>query len=185
MFYGFIDIIFHFFFEHPRGVLTLSMGAWLEAKVGAVARLELAVAQARRRKQPSGEGLCLGPSLWPLALPEGALARWQEVRQALGPDPVKTLVSIRVSLPSSWTHVTHEHSMADHEYMVVRVDASGNAGLEGSSEGVDAVLRAALEPVSRGRLEALVVAEGAPPEVAAEIVQELVSDGLLVEALPP
>ena len=169
-----------------RGVLTLAMGAWLERKVGAVARLELAVAKARRRKHPFGDGLCLGPNLWPLALPEGALARWQEVRQALGPDPVKTLVSTRVSLPSSWTHAINATPDNDNnEHMVVRVDTSGNAGLEGSSEGVDAVLRAALEPVPRETLEALVVAEGAPAEVATEIVDELVSDGLLVEALPP
>ena len=187
-----------------RGVLVFAMGAWLEERVGPLARLELAVARARRRRTPRGEGLCLGPGRWPLVLPEGGLAAWQAVRQVLGPRPVEALVG-HVDMPESCVLATHDTSPAathdtstaathdtstaathdtSPEHLMVRVDGSGSAGLEGSSEGIDLVLRAALEPRPPAALRACLEEAGATAPLARELLDELVADGVLVEARP-
>lgn len=67
---------------------------------------------------------------------------------------------------------------------MVRVDGSGSAGLEGSSEGIDLVLRAALEPRPPAALRACLEEAGATAPLARELLDELVADGVLVEARP-
>jgi len=157
-----------------RGVLSLAFGRWLEGRVGPLARLDLAVAHARRRPLPRGSGLTLAPRCWPLAMPTATLGYWQQVRAALGPEPLATLVGGSVSLPPA------PPPGGDTSWCLVRVDGAGAATLDGSAEGLDPLLRHVLEARPRHALVARFEAAGA----GADLLDELVTDGLIVEARP-
>ena len=155
-----------------RDVLTLAFGRWLEAQVGPLARLDLAVAHARRRPLPRGVGLTLAGGCWPLAIPSTRLGYWQQVRDALGPQPLAALVGGTAALPPA------PAASRDTSWCLVRIDGTGAASLDGSAEGLDPLLRYALDPRPRRDLVARFEGAGA----GAELLDELVSDGLIVEA---
>lgn len=155
-----------------RDVLTLAFGRWLEAKVGPLARLDLAVAHARRRRLPRGVGLTLAGGCWPLSIPSATLGYWQQVREALGPEPLAVLVGGTASLPPP------PSPSGGISWCLVRIDSAGAASLDGSAEGLDPLLRHALHP--RPRQDLVARFEGAGAD--AELLDELVSDGLIVEA---
>jgi len=157
-----------------RDVLTLAFGRWLEGQVGPLARLDLAVAHARRRPLPRGTGLTLAGGCWPLAMPTATLAYWQQVRGALGPEPLAGLVGGTASLPPA------PAASGDTSWCLVRVDHAGVASLDGSAEGLDPLLRYALDPRPRAELVARFESAGA----GAELLDDLVNDGLIVEARP-
>lgn len=160
-----------------RGVVVLAYAGWLRARVGPLVEIEAAVAQARRRRRPAGGAYALAAGAWPFAIPVGGLERWAAVRGRLGPAPLERLVGEGIELKGLPLLGRGE------EHYLARVGADGEAALEGSSEGLHAILLAAIPGGDRAMLEAVAVGEGASPQDALEIIEELVRDGWLVGPL--
>ena len=158
-----------------RGVLVYAYAAWLaegaSAPLAQLVALEAAVARARRGRvepDPRGDGLVLGPRAALLPTPDGALAWWHAVREAatLGrPLPVPALSGV-------------------HDVLIIVAD-DGATSAEVLAEGLAALLEQARAPVARAALEAHAAALGLTAEEAAEIVDGLVVDRVLVPAPLP
>lgn len=152
---------------NERGSLAQALGEHLaesvDPRVRALARLEAAIAQARRAPRaapasPPGE-LRLAPHTAMLTLPRGALAAFAALRQGAEPPALAQEVE---------------------EVLVMRRAPAGEVTAEEIPEGLAAVLRAAEQSTSRERLAAIASEQGASPAEAASILDELVGDGLLL-----
>lgn len=152
-----------------RQAVALAFGTWLPALVGDVARLEHAIAVARRRRWTEpGDGLVIAPGIWPVALAAGTVAHWQQVRSALGEAPLRALVE-GIALPEATPSDELEHVLL----------TDGGTALHWLSEGIHALLDRCRERVARDEVVALGVALGLDAADADEIVAELVADGWL------
>jgi hypothetical protein len=157
-----------------RLALAPVFGAWLVARVGGVARIELAAAQGRRDPPPVGPGLHRGPGVRVLHAPAGSLDRFAALRQRLGEAPLDALasgVSI-LGLPAPGR---------GQEALLVEPDRAGGGGVGLASEGLVALLQAASPAQPRSALRALALRHGALEEEVDEVLDDLLSDGLLVD----
>lgn len=152
-----------------RGYVALAYGRWLVERVGPVAEVELALAEARRPRDASVSGLVLGPGVVPVIVRTGAVALLAAIRERLGPHPVETLVGRRVDaegLPS----------LGDGEESLL-VEGQG---ITYAPRPLVEALSTARRPTTRGALLETLVALGAGDE-AEEILDGLVHDGVLVQ----
>jgi hypothetical protein len=156
-----------------RGSMALDFGTWAEARAGAVAKLERAVAAARRGERPSGAGLVTKPGVEPLLLPEGVLGFYAQQRQALGADPVAALAHGRAPVPTP--------SPGDGEdALLIERDEQGQVQVGGGSAALVRLLAFATTPRSREAVLAHARRLGCDPGEDAEVVDGLIDDGLLV-----
>ena len=153
-----------------RGSMALTFGAWVEGRVGAVARLEAAIVRVRRaRAEPMGDGrlrLASGAEL--LRLPEGVYAAWGHAHAA-GELALRVAAGLRLAAPVP----------AEHEEWVVVVPEGAGVRVEALPDAAGTLLAATRAGLTRAEVEAEVVRLGAGVDDAVEIVYELVADGLL------
>lgn len=154
-----------------RGRIVEAFGEWLTGQAGRIAQLELAIARSRRDAPPTPGCLSRAPGLVPVSLPEDTLTTWQQLRARLGSQPLNVLVSkgFRPSaLPAPSPTTAH---------WLIERGGDGGVQLGGGSEALNKLLAAA--PAPRETLEAAAVRLGASAEDAAEIIDDLLRDGLL------
>lgn len=151
-----------------RGSLAAAFGAYAmrasDARVRVLARLELAIACARRaprRVPPAGARLALAPSARVLRVPAGALALLAAARAG---------------------HPTGRLADGEEAVLVVAPPDGGEATAEALAPALAAMLEHAVDGVAREALLAEARRLGADPGEDAEIVDGLVADGLLVGA---
>ena len=157
-----------------RGSMALSFGTWLESLAGPVARLERALAQVRRPAEHPGTGIGLPSTVALIELPAGVIDQYQALRAQLGAHPVPHLVQGHarpVALPPS----------AETQSLVVQASEDGQVSLTPANPSLAALLQAAQVACSRETLEAEAVALGASAQEAGEIIDDLLSEGLLVD----
>ena len=148
-----------------------AFGDWLFARAGAVAHLELAVALARRRRRRRGDPgeLARGAGVEIARVPAGTLAHFVAAREALGANAHESVARGARVAPAP------DASAMEH---VLVVDGPAGPDLATCAEPLASLLAFARE----GRARAHVVDEaerlGAGDD-AAELVDELLSDGLL------
>jgi stage V sporulation protein SpoVS len=161
-----------------RGSLALSFGLWAQARGAAdVARLERAVALARRAERPDGPGLVTRPGVEPLTLPGGVLDFYAALRRALGPNPVEALAHGRAPVPLPAPN-------GDPDALLVERDAAGEVQVGGGSAALVTLLTFTLQPRPRDAVLARARGLGCDPGDDAELVDELLSEGLLVHRPP-
>ena len=172
-----------------RRSMALSFGDWLLAEAAprrrrrrrrrpglraAAAALERAFAELRRAAEPpapEGGGLALAPGVRLLDLPAGALSIYTTLRRQLGPDPVAALLAPGFAPP------TPPPLPARTEAVLIEGGEALTAEL--APEGLAALLRAA--PAPRATLLAAARARGAAPGEDAEILDDLIAQGLLID----
>ena len=152
-----------------RCSLADGFGGWIRERAGPVADLERGFARARRRgSRPLAAGkVCTGPGVVSLELPEGTLARWEGIRARMGPDPAAALASGFRASP-------RPRLGRAREYVLVQGDGAGT-----SSDGVHALLDAAMDTLPWRRLVDQTMAFGLTSEEAEEVLGDMVADGLL------
>lgn len=158
-----------------RGSMALGFGVWVEAHAGPVARLETALAQVRRPQPTGGGGISLSPMAVVVQVPAGTLDQYQALRAQLGPNPVVTLAEGGAK-PVAAPHSTQVH------HLLVQGSQGGDISLTHASETLASLLMAAAAPVERQELEDTAQALGATAQEAGEIIDDLLGEGVLVEA---
>jgi hypothetical protein len=149
-----------------RGSLAAALGAHLaahpDARVSGVARLEAAIAAVRRSPPdaaaPAPGTIALRPHATLVAVPAGTLA-WREALRTGSPEP---------PAPDG------------EEHLLVLRDADGSVAVQEVPDALAELLRVADGGVPRPVLLAAARAHGAEAGEDAEIVDELVADGILV-----
>ena len=157
-----------------RGSLALDFGRWAEARAGAVARLERAIAAARRAERPDGPGLVTRPGVEPLLLPEGVLSFYAAERQSLGADPVAALAGGR---PLARTPEVGEGDDA----LLIERDAQGQVQVGGGSPALVRLLAFTTVPRTRDATLAHARRLGCESGEDAEVVDGMIEDGLLLD----
>lgn len=156
-----------------RGSLALDFGSWAEPRAGAVARLERAVATARRGERAGGPGLVTAPGVEPLLLPGGVLGFYTAQRAALGADPVAALAHGRPLAPAP--------PPGDGEdALLIERDAQGQVQVGGGSPALVRLLAFLTTPRSRAAALAHARRLGCEPGDDIEVLDGLVADGLVV-----
>lgn len=146
-----------------RSHLALAFGTWL----GPAARLELAVARSRRGRRTSG--VQTRPGVVPTRVPEGFLAWFVQTRSEVLPLARLVAGAKPSSLPPT----------QGGEYLIVEPGEHG-PGIGGGSEALNALLAFCLEGVSREQALAEARRLGCEPGEDAELVDDLLAEGLLV-----
>lgn len=156
--------------------------AWLATteRARSLLSLERAIAALRRvdpgghEEPPVAGAMRISRRFSPIALAEGTLAAWEAVKKAVGDDASAALVAeTRPRLAEVDPHA--------REWVLLELPAPGEPPLAGYvSDALGRLLQAAAQSVARARLTSIAVEEGASPAEAAEILDDLVADGLLI-----
>lgn len=157
-----------------RGSMADAFGEWIRPRAGAVADLERGLVRARRAEvlPPEPGRVRVAPGVVSLELPVGTLARWEGVRTALGPDPA-------AALAAGFRPRPRPRAGSGVEHVLLQVGPAGETVGEGS-DGVHALLSVAARGSTVTALEQVAVRLGLEPAEAAEVVAELIADGLIV-----
>lgn len=160
-----------------RGSMALHFGRWITPQGRGVARIEAAIAAARRWSPAAGRGVQRGPGVVPLSVPEGSLAALGAARSRLGPTPLAALAQgLRAGPPPEGP---------GDEHLLVTCSAAGEVGVSGVGAALAAVVEAARRPLSRGALLGRMRRLGASSFEARELLTELLGDGTLAESPAP
>jgi hypothetical protein len=155
-----------------RGSMALMCAAFFDDEAPGVARIEGALAHARRRAvhDPPPGTLVRARGVNSAQAPAGALAHYADARARLGDDVADAIArGVRIATLAA---------TSAREHVVIERDAVGHA-----AEGVHALLQLATTPVARAQLEAKALTCGADtPAEAREVIEGLVADGLLSHA---
>lgn len=137
--------------------------------------LETGIAALRRAAPSPSPGLLLtrSPRHLALELLAGTLAAWDRARQTLGPKPAEALLRPKRPRLGALDAKAREHVLLEMQHEPV-------ASFVG--ESLVRLLAEATAPRSRDALLAVIAAEGADAREGAEILDELVAEGLLVPA---
>lgn len=178
-----------------RGSLAMAYAAYLQAlgsvdpRITAVARLEAAVASARRGRMPTGPARPFDLSALyvrsshasPVLLPAGTLEVLQAVEQVLFEISLAPVAALADDGPS----LAHVPLLGEADAQALLAERSGEGDHVGLSEATAALVRllhSADRPVTAGRLVERACELGADRADAPEVVQSLVDDRLLVPA---
>lgn len=157
-----------------RGSMALHFGRWIAPRGGGVARIEAAVAAARRWTPTPGRGVQRGPGVVPVSVPDGSLAALGAARSRLGPAPLAALArGLRTEAPPKGP---------DEEHLLVTCTAAGEVGVSGVGAALAAVVEAARRPQPKGALLGRMRRLGASSSEARELLAELLEDGTLAES---
>lgn len=163
--------------------LAATFASWLAERgpeVAALAALEGGVARARRRHDgpwlvPGPEQLVVAAHAYPLTLPGGTLALYGAIVGQLGttgPGAADRLAA------DDFTLAQLPLLSQPEEPTLIEVSAEG-VGVSGASDALVALLSAALQPTLRTAVLAIARAWGCDPGEDAEVVDDLIADGLL------
>jgi hypothetical protein len=174
-----------------RQALAPAFGGWLAAlapalnPTSAVARLEAALSALRRPTPPAAasqkERLALAPRFALTTLPEGSSALYAHIHAhlaALGPNPVDALYQT----PPDLGRVPPLSPAATESLLLERL-ADGSFEISEFPDALAEILAAA--PAQRATLEAVARAHGAEPPEDAEVLDDLITDGLLEAVAQP
>jgi hypothetical protein len=158
---------FHSAVQGDGGSLAIAFGLHMadaaDARVMALARLELATAAVRRaprRISPSAPGsLRLTPTARVVRVPGHAAELLAAIHAGTGHPPL---------------------TMAEEPLLVLRTPHTGAVTIEGLEEALATLLGRVTVAVPRSELETLLRSLGAGPDEAIEVVEHLMADGLLV-----
>jgi hypothetical protein len=155
--------------------LALAFGGWIGPRAGDIGEIERALARVRRAPPtplPPPGHVARPANLAPLAVVAGTCARWEDLRAALGPDPVARLVA-GFRAPPWRAGRGREHLLVAH--------GEGGDTVGYGADGLHALLVAAASPRPRAQLQNVAVRAGATSAEAHTLLDELVSEGLLLE----
>lgn len=160
-----------------RGSLALAFGeAASRGPAGAVARLELAIATARRQATtpvPPGPRLRTRPGVVPVRSTQPVLEAFSAGRARLGSDPTTALIQGHVRLPAP-------SPAGPAVFVLVECSAQGEVGVGGGSEALHSLLTAVSVPTTRPDALAIARRLGCDAGEDAALIDELVADQLLV-----
>ncbi len=165
-----------------RGAIGLAFATWLKDQAAGIGMIEGAMARLRRMGSgaPAVPGaLMCGPCFAPLIVPAGTLAWYEATREWLGATPLRRLAdhAPRPGLPRRG--LTRRQG---EEYALLEARADGGMDLGTASAALVRLLRHAEQPRARPVLEAEAVKRGAGAHEAAEVIDDLLAQGLLVPA---
>lgn len=164
-----------------RGAMALAFATWLKDQASGIGAIEGAMARLRRPAiAPASPGtLICSPRFAPLIVPAGTLAWYEATRGWLGATPLERLAGQgpRPGLPRRG--LTRRK---DEEHLLLEARTDGGMDLGTASEALVRLLRQAALPRPRPALEAEAVKRGAAAHEAAEVIDDLLAEGLLVPA---
>ena len=183
--------IFHHCIQH-RGSMALAFADYLaalpldEPRLVAIARLERALAKARRGRKPKKSAgtfredslYQLSPHAEPVLLPERTLEVMNAVEQVLFEISLAPIAALADDGPD--LSALPELGEVDAVALIAERTEGDNAGLGEATGGVVALLEAARQPVTGAQLIQAVCALGADRADARGIIQPLLDDRLLV-----
>ena len=155
-----------------RESMALTFARWLGDRARGVGRLEGAMAAVRRPGPPPRGEVACASRLRGLIVPEGTLAFTLRVREQLGPQPLERLAHRR----KPWDERPPRRGT---EPLLVERREDGSLDLGTASEPLVRLLRFAEGGRTRTEVEAQAIRLGAEPSEASELVDELLTDGLL------
>ena len=154
-----------------RGSLVLSYGEYLQtfARVETLARFENCLATSRRREVqvPASGQLVLASRVGLFRGPASLLSAYEKLRATLGADPVAAIVQGKPRTPPT----LH----GEPEDLLVQ-----GSGVGKISDDLAEVLALATSSIAVDKLRQAFCARGASKSVALELIDELVSDAVLV-----
>ena len=159
-----------------RMSMAIAFGGYVEPLAGPVARLERAIASARRARAPlpgPSPTLATAPGLHPLTVPGNTLETYQILRKRLGPDPARALTERPPSIAGL-------PRLEGTEHLLIERGAHGEIDVGSCDEGLAGLLHAAMGGRTEEALLAVAVRLGAEPHEAPDLLAGLVQDGLLV-----
>lgn len=157
-----------------RGSMAVAFGIWIGERAHGVGRLEAAMATVRRPTRTSAPGLSCPSRIRALVVPAGTLAYHGRQRQRLGADPQRTLAGRAA-------RTTERAPGRGTECLLVERRDDGSIDLGTGSEALVRLLAFAHTPRPRDMLEAEARRLGAEGDEAAEILDELLAQGLLTQ----
>jgi len=160
-----------------RGAMALAFGDdYLRDRAKGVGALETAMAHARRRRPRTGPpaSLARAPGVEIVRVPDQTLAWYQRGRQRLGDEPLRALAKLR----KPWKQKPPRRGA---QWLLIETDGDGSLALGGASAALGGLLAAAGQGIAPALLRARAIELGAAPEDAAELLDDLVRDGLLVD----
>ncbi len=155
-----------------RGSMAIAFGAWLGDRAQGVGRLEAAMATVRRAQDVTPTGLCCAPRLRALVVPAGTLAYHGRVRARLGPD-------VSAAIASGDVRPAERPPQRGHEHLLVERRDDGSIDLGTGSGPLVRLLVFAAVPRTREALRAEAVRQGAEPDEADELLDDLLAQGML------
>jgi len=159
-----------------RGSMALAFADWIRGRSGDIAVLEGAIARARRSPR-QGPGLQTAPGVIPLSVQVGTLPFLQRSMVALGPTPAQA-VAEGVRLEAPMTTPAQDH-------LLVEANRKGQVNISPCDRALVGLLHACVKPTTRAQATRHACRLGADPADAQDIVQHLLSEGLLVDRSPP
>lgn len=161
-----------------RGSMALSFADWIRGRSGDIAALEGAIARARRGRDPAlSPGLQTAPGVIPVTVQGGTLSFMQQAMASLGPTPTQGIAQgVRLSAPAT---------SSVREHLLVEADPAGQVNISPCDRGLVALLAACAKPTTKTQASRHARRLGADPADAGDIVQQLLSEGLLVDHSPP
>ena len=164
-----------------RGSMALAFATWLADQAAGVGRIEAAMARLRRGEVAvavAGTLRC-GPRIVPLSLPAGSLGWYEATRAWLGATPLQTLAQQPAPAGPPRRSPVRGRDPGE-EHLLLEIGDDGEMALGTASEALVRLLRHAQRGRSRRELEREAVARGASREEAAEVIDDLLAQGLLV-----
>lgn len=164
-----------------RGAMAEAFGEWITDRIDPrarpFARLEAAVARARRPHREGGLGLVTAPGKEGVQLPEGTLAQWQAGLAALGDTPLAS-----VAQGARWQAPPLARS---REHLLVERMDTGELGVHVLSAGVVGLLKLCRTPRRRSEVGRAARQLKVPKKQVAATIRRMIDEGLLVERLSP
>lgn len=158
-----------------RGSMAVAFGQWIGERAHGVGRLESAMAAVRRARATKGDHgmLVCAPHLRALVVGAGTLAYYERQRARIGPDPAARLAKGELRM-------TDRPPSRGTEHLVVERRDDGSIDLGTGSPALVGLLRFAHAPRTREAIDEEAVRLGAEAHEVAEIVHDLLAQGLLV-----
>lgn len=160
-----------------RGSMALAFGGWIGERAHGVGRLEAAVAHVRRSiddaPRADQASLRCPPRMRALVVSAGTLAYHGRVRHLLGTDPAATLARANARR-------AERPPQRGAEYLIVERRDDGSIDVGTGSEPLVRLLAFAQHPRSREALAEDAVRHGATPDETGELLDDLITQDLLV-----
>ena len=158
--------------------MALAFAEFLGDRTRGIGTIEAAIARVRRPPLHRAAGLACAPRFAPRITPRGSLQWYQEARARLGEDPLVALAE----LPRPWRR---RPPRGGAEHLLIEGRDDGSTALGSASEALVRLLLEAAAPRPREVMIDAAIRLGAERGEASELLDELLSEGLLVVVTAP